>query len=153
MKPLNGLARLGPTVAAIWLGMLIGVSLIATPVKFHAAGLDLPTALDIGRLTFGLFARVEWALALCLIATLVAGSAGWRRVAAAVVIAGLALQAVWLLPALTARVAVYAAGAAPEESFHHALYAGIEGVKLIGLFALCLPGRAGECGLRRTSPV
>lgn len=136
------IARLHPMAAAIWLGMLIGVSFIATPVKFQAAGLDLATALDVGRLTFGAFSRVEWVLAIGLAVTVCAARPSrWRQLVTATVNAGLALQAIWLLPALTARVETIMSGTMPDASFHHVLYAGIEVAKALGLLVLALPAR------------
>lgn len=35
-------------VALFWAGMLAGVSFLATPVKFEAASLSLPVALEVG---------------------------------------------------------------------------------------------------------
>ncbi len=142
MPSSTDIARLQPMIAAIWLGMLIGVSFIATPVKFQAAGLDLPTALDVGRLTFGTFSRVEWGLAVGLAVTVwVSRPARWRQILTAAVIVSLALQAVWLLPALTARVETIMSGKMPDASFHHFLYAGIEAAKALGLLVLGLPAR------------
>lgn len=139
------IARLRPMVAAIWLGMLIGVSFIATPVKFQAAGLDLPVALDVGRLTFGVFARVEWGLAVVLIVTVAASHApGWRRYVTGAVVVGLALQGLWLLPALDARVAAIIGGQRPGASSHHFLYAGVELAKTLGLLTLSFPLRMPE---------
>ncbi len=146
MPPLVDVARLRPMIAAIWLGMLIGVSFIATPVKFQAAGLDLPTALDVGQLTFGAFSRVEWILAVALAVTVwVSRPSRWRRIVTAAVIIGLAVQVVWLLPALTARVETIMSGEMPEASFHHLLYAAIEVAKALGLFLLGFPKREPEC--------
>ncbi|MFV0474556.1 MAG: DUF4149 domain-containing protein [Pikeienuella sp.] len=142
MKPTGYVARLRPMAAAIWLGMLVGVSFIATPVKFQAADLDLPTALDVGRLTFGAFSRVEWFLAPCLIIATFAGASRWRLIVAAIVAAGLLTQAFWLLPALNARVAMIIAGENPGASFHHMAYGGVELLKFFGLLALSLPAWA-----------
>lgn len=142
------IARLRSMVAAIWLGMLIGVSFIATPVKFQAAGLDLPVALDIGRLTFAVFAHVEWVLAVVLVLLLTAAASHasrWRRVAMAAVVVGVAIQALWLLPALNARVEAIIAGQMPGASLHHLLYAGVEAAKVVGLLLLGLPSRRTEC--------
>ena len=141
--------HLRPTVAAVWLGMLIGVSFIATPVKFQAAGLDLAVALDVGRLTFGLFALVEWVLAGLLVATmLTARTAWWHRGLAGLLVGILALQTMWLLPALDLRVEAIIAGRMPDPSIHHALYAGLEAGKAVALVLLALtalrPGKAGE---------
>lgn len=142
MPSTTDIARFRSMVAATWLGMLVGVSFIATPVKFQAAGLDLPTALDVGRQTFAAFSRVEWALAVVLVVTVwTARPSRWHRIVAAAVIAGLGLQAVWLLPALTARVETIMSGTMPDASFHHVLYAGIEVGKALGLLSLALPVR------------
>jgi len=61
--------------ALVWLGMLIGVSFLATPVKFVVKDLSLPVALQVGQATFGLFTNVEW---LCAGALLGLGLPGWR---------------------------------------------------------------------------
>src|SRR5690606_24993326 len=47
-------------VAIFWLGLLCGISFLATPVKFQVASLDLPVALEVGKVTFALLAKVEW---------------------------------------------------------------------------------------------
>ena len=44
-------------IAMIWRGMLIGVSLRATPVKFVVPDLALPVALQFGLWLFLLFAN------------------------------------------------------------------------------------------------
>lgn len=102
-------------VALIWLGMLIGVSFLATPVKFVVQDLTLPIALQVGQATFGLFSRIEWGLAVLLV-----GASAWRwREGALCVILALSaaavvlMQAVWLLPTLDARVALIVAGETP----------------------------------------
>ena len=37
---------------AVWLGLIIGISLIETPLKFQAPGMTIPLGLGIGRLVF-----------------------------------------------------------------------------------------------------
>src|SRR5665648_1182454 len=54
-------------IAAVWIGMLVGVSFLATPAKFLAPSLTLPVALDVGRHTFSVFNRVEWAFSVVLL--------------------------------------------------------------------------------------
>jgi len=130
-------------IALIWLGMLIGVSFLATPIKFVVGDLSLPVALQVGQATFHLFAKVEWALA----AVLTGASAfPWRTRPIVLIITlaiavGVIAQTLWLLPALDARVASIVAGETPPPSAHHMLYAGLEGVKgvLLAVAAfLCL---------------
>jgi hypothetical protein len=122
-------------IALVWFGMLIGVSFLATPVKFVVQDLSLPTALQVGAATFALFARIEWLLATAL---LMAAAWRWRThllvlMLALAVGAAVLAQSVWLLPALDVRVAMIVAGQTPPASSHHALYAGLEAMKAITL--------------------
>ncbi|MCB0272440.1 MAG: hypothetical protein KDD46_05450 [Bdellovibrionales bacterium] len=48
----------------VYLGLLLGVSFIATPIKFKAPSLMLPVALDVGRVTFHYFHKIEWCFVL-----------------------------------------------------------------------------------------
>ena len=86
-------------VALIWTGMVIGVSGLATPVKFQAVSLSLPVALEVGQVTFSAFNRVEWLLALLLL--LSGAMAGRPRIGLWLpigLVAGIVLaQTVWLL--------------------------------------------------------
>lgn len=129
-------------VTLLWAGALIGVSWIATPVKFAAPSLTLPVALDVGRVTFHLFNRIEWGLAvLLLIVTFIHRTRGGLSLLAAVVIGILVLlQAVWLLPLLDERVAIVIAGGTPPASSLHLWYIVIEAVKLVLLLAIGLIG-------------
>lgn len=42
-------------VSLVWAGMIVGVSGLATPAKFVAPSLNLPIALEVGRVTFQVF--------------------------------------------------------------------------------------------------
>lgn len=144
-------------VAGAWLGMLLGVSFLATPVKFQAPWPDLPVALEVGRVTFAVFARVEWGLALLLgIAVVPPRRPRAQILVAAVAILIVVLQTLWLLPVLDVRVEAVIAGRPMPSSIHHLLYAGMEAVKasalasvaLVGLFRLGWrnrPEAAAEC--------
>src|SRR5690606_27511731 len=91
-------------VALVWAGMVVGVPGLATTVKFSAPSLTLPVALDVGRVTFDLFSRVEWGFAIALaLAGLAAGASRALWLAIGLVVALIIAQAVWLLPALDAR--------------------------------------------------
>lgn len=136
-------------VSILWAGMLLGVSFLATPVKFQAPSLNLATALEVGRVTFAYFAPVEWGLAslLCLLTIAIRRM---RLESAMVVALGaiVLMQAAWLLPALDVRVAAVIAGDPLPNSIHHRFYALLEGLKVllaggVGMLALCrMAGRA-----------
>ena len=119
-------------LAWIWLGLVVGVSFVATPVKFTAPSLDLPTALEVGRVTFRLLARIEWVLALVLVG-LTWGrrrSLPWSGV---VVLAVVALEAIWLLPSLAARTDAIRTGATPPGSSLHTVFIAAEVLKCLAL--------------------
>lgn len=112
-------------VALLWLGIVIGVAFLATPVKFSAPSLDLPTALEVGRVTFRLLSRVEWVLALFLVAVAVLARErlSWSVfVAIAIVV----LETAWLLPALGARTDAIRAGMAVPPSRLHNIFIALE---------------------------
>jgi hypothetical protein len=108
----------------VWAGIIVGVSLMATPVKFQAPSLTLHTGLEIGRSTFRLLGRVE----LCLLVAAVAAAAfarlqGTVWVLLALIVVMVALQRFWLLPFLEKRVSEVLAGGPPSFSIHHRIYA------------------------------
>ena len=124
----------------LWAGAIIGVSLIATPVKFQAPSLSMPVGLEVGRYTFRLFARVE----LCfLVGVVIAASLAQPRrltvVAIALVAVQVLLQRYWLLPVLDRRVSQILAGGPPLFSTSHWVYAAFDAIKaalLIGAAAI-----------------
>jgi hypothetical protein len=115
---------------SLWAGAVLGVSFLATPVKFMAPSLTLPVALDVGRQTFQVFSQVELAAAavaivLCGLAR--PGRAVWTGLVS--VCAILAVQSLWLLPILDARLQVILEGGSPPASPHHLLYIALEAAK------------------------
>jgi hypothetical protein len=125
------------TLALVWAGMLFGVSFLATPAKFLAPSLTLPVALDVGRHTFGLFSIVEVVGAVALLAAAVLIRRGWLILLLASLVGSLvALEFIWLLPALDARVEIILHGGTPEESGLHNLYIAFDAAKLLLLGAI-----------------
>lgn len=142
-----------PLVAALWLGLLLGVSFLAAPVKFQAASLALPVALDVGQVTFALFSRVEWAVAALTAVCLLIARPG--KGAAAIflpVLAIVLLQALWLLPVLDARLEAVIAGNPPPPSSHHLVYIAADAAKALLLAALAVAASASAVkGLRNVA--
>jgi hypothetical protein len=110
-------------VAALWFGLLVGVSFIATPAKFGATTLGLPVALDVGRATFGLFNGIEWGM-LALLATVVIFSGPFAFASFATVLLAVILtaQTTWLLPILNDRIAEIIGGHTPVPAPYHIIY-------------------------------
>jgi hypothetical protein len=124
-------------VTTIWVGLLLGVSFLATPAKFLAPSLSLAVALDVGRHTFAVFSRVEWVLAILLAAMVLLGARSRWFILAAAAIGGLVVvETVGLLPILDRRVGQIIAGEALQPSSLHDLYIWLEAIKLVVLAAL-----------------
>lgn len=133
--PLQPWVEIGMTLlSAVWLGVLVGVSFLATPIKFAAPTLDYPAALDVGRVTFALFSQVEWGFAAMLsVLVMLAMFPPWRAAMMILLIVALGIQGLWLLPELNARVGAVIAGETLPPSRHHLLYAGLEALKFLAL--------------------
>lgn len=125
-------------IATVWLGILIGVSFLATPVKFQAPSLSLPVALDVGRVTFALLAKVEWGLCAALLAAVLAARRTVWAGMAGVLAVLLAIQAFWLLPILDQRVGLIIAGQQVAPSHDHVFYIVSDAIKGLALLALCV---------------
>jgi hypothetical protein len=125
------------TAAALWFGMLAGVSFLATPAKFMAPSLTLPVALDVGRHTFLVFNRTEWLLSAVVLGLALLGPRHRLGLAgAAIAIVLVAAETLWLLPSLDARVASIIAGEPPAPSSLHMLYIVCEAAKLVALLLI-----------------
>lgn len=109
---------------------IIGVSFIATPVKFQAPSLTVPVGLEVGRYTFGLFTRIELCFMIAaIIAAVIAQPRRTSLLALALVGIQLLVQQYWLLPQLDNRVSQILAGGPILFSTSHWVYAGFEGLK------------------------
>jgi hypothetical protein len=124
-------------ICLIWFGMTAGVSLLATPVRFSAATITRPVALDVGQVVFAALNKAEFvALIILLILVRVSGVAKdlWAGCGALALI--LIAQSLWLLPELTARTQQIIAGMEPPPSFVHGAYSVLELSKLLLLLYL-----------------
>ncbi len=125
--------------AYVWLGMVLGVSFLATPIKFRAESLTMPVALDVGRTTFHAFGKVEWVLTAVLVVISFRVRSGlepvdWLLIGLMVVI--VVAQAGWLIPRLDLRVEAIIADNPLPPSHLHMVYAGTEGTKALTLLFL-----------------
>lgn len=124
---------------AVWAGIVIGVSFIATVAKFAAPSLTRPVALDVGAHTFAMLARIEWGLAAVLALLILAAGVTHLRIIFFILIAAiLASTALWLHPQLSARTALVIAGQPLPPSPLHAFSVAAESSKvvLLALFAV-----------------
>ena len=125
-------ALLNPAwVCFMWAGMTVGISMIATPVRFTAVSISRPVALDVGRVVFAALNKAELlALVLLLIIVRVSGRSrelwAWCGILILIVLA----QGAWLIPELAARTDIIMAGGELPPSSAHAIYSSLELVKI-----------------------
>jgi hypothetical protein len=118
----------------VWLGMVLAISFLEAPLKFRAPNVTLQIGLSIGRLVFRALNTVEVAFALVIGAIVIAGPSRAGVVEAiAVVVAALAVQLVFVRPALTRRSDRVLAGSDGPRSRAHYGYVALEAVKVVGL--------------------
>ena len=126
-------------LAYVWLGLVLGVSFLATPIKFRAKSLTRPVALDVGRTTFHAFGKLEWVLSVVLVIVTVQNRGALEPVDWFLI--GLVLvivfgQTLWLIPRLDVRVQAISDGEELPRSHLHSVYAGAEAAKALVLLLL-----------------
>lgn len=138
-------------ISFTWLGMTLGVSLLATPVRFTAATITRPVALDVGRVVFAALNKAEFvALIILLVILRVSNRARSLWIPVFLLALILIAQSAWLLPELAARTDMIIAGREPPPSIAHSAYSILEITKLVLLsytgFNSLLLLRAGDNG-------
>jgi hypothetical protein len=128
-----------------WVGLTVGVSMLATPMRFTAESITRPVALDVGRVVFAALNKAElFALILLLLVVRLSGRSrelwAWGAALALIVVA----QGAWLIPELATRTDIILAGGEPPPSFAHAIYSTLELVKVGLLLALGFRSLAGK---------
>jgi len=132
--------KLKPTLLCalliIWAGLILGVSFIATPVKFMAPHLSMPVALEIGKATFHVFNKVEWGIcALIILCSAKTNASLGKWFFTGGLLGLLSLESFWLLPCLDIRADEVIAGKLASPSLYHSIYIGFEILKIILAFA------------------
>jgi hypothetical protein len=128
------LRRLRVFGGLVWLGMILGVSFVATPLKFQASSVTLAIGLDIGRLVFGVFNKIEIGLAVMMaLLVLLSRQRDKSVMVLGVVWLALAVQTIWLLPDLMGRIQMIIQNQQPPPSALHSIYVGCEVVKALAL--------------------
>jgi len=116
----------------LWSGLIIGVSFLATPVKFKASLLSRPVAIEIGKVTFCLFNKVEWGV--CMIAfifTFLSERNGATWIFTHFLAVLLLIETFYLLPALRMRSDCVIAGEDIAPSKLHLFYITADALKII----------------------
>lgn len=120
-----------PILLPLWAGVVIGVSLIAAPIKFQAPSLTLRTGAEIGLYTFHFLVTFEFCLlSVAIIAAAMARARRFTAITLVILAAILFLQRFWLLSVLDVHVAELLAGNVTRSSAHHTVYAIMEVAKV-----------------------
>lgn len=115
----------------LWAGLLLGVSFVATPVKFMAKGLSMPVALEIGMVTFHFFNKIEWMFCFLIVLLTIWVRPSWKiRVCGWIIFSLLAFETFCLMPELDVRANNVIAGENAEPGLLHWLYIVCELSKL-----------------------
>jgi hypothetical protein len=125
-------ALLNPAwVCFTWAGITVGISMIATPVRFTAQSITRPVALDVGRVVFAALNKAEFlALVLLLVIVRVSGRSRELWAWCAVLILIVLAQGAWLIPELAARTDIVMTGGELPPSSAHAIYSSLELIKI-----------------------
>lgn len=125
-------------IPALWLGLIIGISLIEAPLKFTAPGITIPLGLGIGRLVFGAMNIVEAVLAILLVAASLARPRLPRPqlIAVGALVAILLVKIAVIRPILNRETDLVLAGESAGGSLTHYFYIAADGLLIIGLIVL-----------------
>lgn len=116
-------------VPALWLGLILGLAFLESPLKFQAPGITTELGLGIGRLVFTALNIVSLALLAVITLAMVRPRAGrlqWGLVAAMWVV--LLVEVFLIRPPLNARTDALLAGLDPGESPLHYFYIAADGI-------------------------
>ena len=117
--------------------MILGISFLEAPVKFHAPTLTLKTGVDVGRHVFGVFEKVQWVFLAIVAGTLTRLPLPGVILYTAALIALCQLgQTLWLLPILNSRAEMIISGQPVLPSNSHTGFAITELLKLLSLLFL-----------------
>jgi hypothetical protein len=123
----------------VWIGFVGAISFMEAWLKFRAPGITVELGLGIGRLVFNALNKVEWVLAIGMIANFMLQSGGLKlveKISYAFAVLLLAVQTGWLLPLLDQRAEAMIQGVVPGPSNHHFYYVGMEILKMLALLFL-----------------
>jgi hypothetical protein len=122
-----------------WLGMVLAISFVETPLRFASPGISVALGVGIGRRVFRALNIAEAILAALLVAVAIVG---WRRDETVAVWVLVALCVVFLVqagvlrPLMDRRVTGDTAVATRPSTSLHPLYVALECVKVVLLLAL-----------------
>ncbi|UKB85701.1 hypothetical protein LF887_08775 [Chryseobacterium sp. MEBOG06] len=94
-------------------GMFITVSFLETPLKFQVPGMTLPTALELGKLIFGISTNIQGGFLLLIFMFMFISRRNYTKldfITIGLLIFILILEKFWILPVLDSRVDLLSSG-------------------------------------------
>jgi len=125
-------------IAAIWIGLILGVSFFAATIKFMAVGVPLEQLLAVGKVTFQAFWWIELAAFVLLVSTVLTVCTRGVLIGILLLFLLLLIQHFGVLPGLDTELNRTVAGETVEETNLHFVYVAIDCIKLIVLFCLAI---------------
>lgn len=124
-------------VTFLWIGFVCAISFLEAWLKFRAPGITIPLGLGIGRLVFSALNKIEWVLAIAIIADILFSKGHLFELKNVFFILPffiLLAQTAIVLPILDARAEMHIMGQDVLHSNVHFYYVGCEVVKVFSLF-------------------
>ena len=118
-------------IAAVWAGLILGVSFFAAPIKFTAEEVSREHLLLVGKVTFLAFTWIELGALLLLILTSLSNPT--RRIGVGIGLLCLLflIQKLGILPSLISELDAIVAGETVEKTSNHLIYTAIEAAKVV----------------------
>jgi len=124
-----------------WVGVLLSISFLETPLKFFVPGITLPVALELGKMMFGVSTYIQLALMLIITLNFLISRTKISvkmLLVFALISAILLLEKLWMLPVLDARADILSAGKGVPPTPLHNIFIYAESAKgiliLIAIF-------------------
>lgn len=130
-------AALSGAATFLWLGMVLAISFLETPLKFRAPGVTVPIGLGIGRIVFRALNSAEAVLAAVVVVAVAVGTPPVPVIVFTATAAALLTGQLTLIrPRLNRRSDRVLAGEELPRSAAHLVYIAFEAVKVLALFGL-----------------
>ena len=126
-------------VSFFWLGLVIAVSFLETPLKFQVPGMTLPIALELGKTMFGISTNIQLGLMILVFFNFFLNPSKLNKfiIFTGVLLALiLVLEKFWMLPILDARADVLATGKGLPPTPLHNYFIYAECIKAILLLSI-----------------
>ena len=133
----NRLSHYDFVITILWVGFILAISFMETPLRFQAESITRVVALQVGRLVFHALNYCEMVFALLILVCQVRGQSSqmsrrWFWVAFSI----LAIQTILLFTILDSRTNAIIENQPVKEAPYHMIYIGLELAKMTSLVGL-----------------